>query len=100
MAYTKIHAVKAAVNKAVDHIYIPTKIDESILIFSYVCGSETVAYDFRSYKESQAGKNGFAWKERLKSTIDETIKTPKLTNIPKHTLAQNLQNFHCYFSFI
>jgi len=36
----------------------------------------------------------------VKDTIDENIKTPKLTNIPKYTLAQNLQNFHCYFSSI
>ncbi len=49
MAYTKIHAVTAAVNKAVDYTCSPAKIDKGILIFSYGYGSEATAYDFRAY---------------------------------------------------
>ncbi len=47
MAYTKIHAVTAAVGKAVDYICNPDKTDEGILISSYGCSPETAAYDFR-----------------------------------------------------
>ena len=47
MAYTKIHAVTATVNKAVDYICNPDKTDEGILISSYGCSPETAAYDFK-----------------------------------------------------
>lgn len=47
MAYTKIHAVTATVNKAVDYICDPAKTDEGILISSYGCSPETAAYDFK-----------------------------------------------------
>ena len=47
MAYTKIHAVTATVNKAVDYICNPSKTDEGILISSYGCSPETAAYDFK-----------------------------------------------------
>ena len=59
MAYTKIHAVTATVNKAVDYICNPAKTDEGILISSYGCSPETAAYDFRFAlsKTSQSDKN-------------------------------------------
>ncbi len=47
MAYTKIHAITATVNKAVDYICNPDKTDEGILISSYGCSPETAAYDFK-----------------------------------------------------
>lgn len=47
MAYTKIHAVTATVNKSVDYICNPSKTDEGILISSYGCSPETAAYDFK-----------------------------------------------------
>ncbi len=47
MAITKIHAIKATVHKAVDYICNPTKTDESILISSFGCSPETVAFDFK-----------------------------------------------------
>ncbi len=47
MAYTKIHAITATVNKAVDYICNPAKTDEGILISSYGCSPETAAYDFK-----------------------------------------------------
>ena len=47
MAYTKIHAITATVNKAVDYICSPAKTDEGILISSYGCSPETAAYDFK-----------------------------------------------------
>ena len=47
MAYTKIHAIQATVNKAVDYICNPAKTDEGILISSYGCSPETAAYDFK-----------------------------------------------------
>ena len=59
MAYTKIHAITATVNKAVDYICNPTKTDEGILISSYGCSPETAAYDFRFAlsKTSQSDPN-------------------------------------------
>ncbi len=47
MAYTKIHAVKATVGKAVDYICNPDKTDGSILISSYGCSPQTAVYDFQ-----------------------------------------------------
>lgn len=59
MAYTKIHAITATVNKAVDYICNPAKTDEGILISSYGCSPETAAYDFKFTlsKTSQSDKN-------------------------------------------
>ena len=59
MAYTKIHAITATVNKAVDYICNPDKTDESILISSYDCSPETAAYDFKFAlsKTSQSDPN-------------------------------------------
>lgn len=47
MAYTKIHPIKATVNKAIDYICNPEKTDESIYISSFACAAETAAYDFK-----------------------------------------------------
>ena len=59
MAYTKIHAITATVNKAVDYICNPGKTDEGILISSYGCSPETAAYDFKFAlsKTCQSDKN-------------------------------------------
>ncbi|MCM1376402.1 MAG: relaxase/mobilization nuclease domain-containing protein [Muribaculum sp.] len=59
MAYTKIHAITATVNKAVDYICNPGKTDEGILISSYGCSPETAAYDFNFAlsKTSQSNPN-------------------------------------------
>ena len=47
MAYTKIHAIKATVNKAIDYICNPDKTDDKIFISSYACSPETAALDFK-----------------------------------------------------
>lgn len=47
MAITKIHAIQATVNKAVDYICNPAKTDESILISSFGCSPETAAFLFQ-----------------------------------------------------
>ena len=47
MAYTKIHAIKATVDKAIDYICNPEKTDEKIFISSYACSPETAAIDFK-----------------------------------------------------
>ena len=47
MAYTKIHAIKATVDKAIEYICNPDKIDEQIYISSYACAPETAAIDFK-----------------------------------------------------
>jgi hypothetical protein len=59
MAITKIHAIKATVDKAVKYICNPAKTDENILIFSFGCSPETAAFDFKFAlsKTSQADTN-------------------------------------------
>lgn len=47
MAYTKIHAIKATVHKAITYICNPDKTDENILISSFGCSPETAQYDFK-----------------------------------------------------
>ena len=48
MAYTKIHAIKATINKSIDYICNPTKTDEKILIDSFGTAPETAHFDFKS----------------------------------------------------
>ena len=47
MAYTKIHAMKATIDKAIDYICNPEKTDEKMFVSSYACSPETAAYDFK-----------------------------------------------------
>lgn len=47
MAYTKIHAIKATVDKTIEYICNPDKTDEQIYISSYACAHETVAINFK-----------------------------------------------------
>lgn len=47
MAYTKIHAIKATVDKAIEYICTPDKTDEQIYVSSYACAPETAAIDFK-----------------------------------------------------
>ncbi|MDE5933566.1 MAG: relaxase/mobilization nuclease domain-containing protein, partial [Lachnospiraceae bacterium] len=47
MAYTKIHAVKATVHKAIAYICNPEKTDDGILISSYGCSPQTAHFDFK-----------------------------------------------------
>ena len=47
MAYTKILAIKATVDKAIEYICNPDKTDEQIYVSSYACTPETAAIDFK-----------------------------------------------------
>ena len=47
MAYTRIHAVKATVQKAVDYICDPGKTEGKLYISSFGCAPETAQFDFR-----------------------------------------------------
>ena len=47
MAYTKIHAIKATVDKAIEYICNPDKTDEQIYVSPYACAPETAAIDFK-----------------------------------------------------
>ena len=46
MAYTRIHAIKSTVAKAVAYICNPDKTEEQLLVDTFGCGIETVKYDF------------------------------------------------------
>jgi hypothetical protein len=47
MAITKIHGIKATVNKAIDYICNPDKTDEKMYVSSFACSPETAALDFK-----------------------------------------------------
>lgn len=62
MAYTKIHAVKATVHKAVAYICNPEKTDGSILISSYGCSPQTAHFDFQfALSKTNAGDENKAY---------------------------------------
>ena len=46
MAITKIHAVKASVQKAVDYICNPDKTEGRILVDSFACTPHTAGHEF------------------------------------------------------
>ena len=46
MAYTRIHAIKSTVTKAVAYICNPDKAEEQLLIDTFGCGIETARHDF------------------------------------------------------
>lgn len=55
MAYTRIHAIKATVQKALKYICNPEKTDGRILIDSFACGIETAHYDFMDALSKSSG---------------------------------------------
>jgi len=46
MAYTRIHAIKSTVTKAVAYICNPDKTEQQLLIDSFACSPETARHDF------------------------------------------------------
>ncbi|MBD5521238.1 MAG: relaxase/mobilization nuclease domain-containing protein [Lachnospiraceae bacterium] len=62
MAYTKIHAIKATVHKAIDYICNPEKTDDGILISSYGCSPQTAHFDFKfALSRTNAGDKNKAY---------------------------------------
>ena len=55
MAYTRIHAIKATVQKALKYICNSEKTDGQILIDSFACGIETAHYDFMDALSKSSG---------------------------------------------
>ncbi len=47
MAYTRIHAVKSTVTKAVKYICNPDKTEENLLVDTFGCGIDTAGHDFQ-----------------------------------------------------
>ena len=47
MAVTKIHGIKATVDKAIEYICNPVKTNEQIYVSSFACSPETAALDFK-----------------------------------------------------
>ena len=71
MAYTKIHAITATVNKAVDYICSSDKTDGSTLISSYGCSPQTASFDF----EFALSKTSRA--DKIKLTILSSLFSPE-----------------------
>ncbi|MCM1234214.1 MAG: relaxase/mobilization nuclease domain-containing protein [Ruminococcus flavefaciens] len=55
MAYTRIHAIKATVQKALKYICNPEKTDGELLVDSFACGMETAHYDFKDALSKSSG---------------------------------------------
>ncbi len=55
MAYTRIHAIKATVQKALKYICNPEKTEGELLIDSFAYGVETVHYDFMDALSKSSG---------------------------------------------
>ena len=97
MAYTKIHAIKATVDKAIEYICNPDKTDEQIYVSSYACAPETAAIDFKytldhcrenspnkAYHLIQAfapGEVGYEETHRIRHLSDELCKEHNLSVI-------------------
>ena len=61
MAVTKIHGIKATVDKAIEYICNPDKTDEQIYVSSFACSPETAALDFKytlDHTNEQISSNG------------------------------------------
>lgn len=52
MAYTRIHAIKATVQKALKYICNSEKTDGELLIDSFACGIETAHFDFKMHYQN------------------------------------------------
>lgn len=59
MAITKIHGIKATVNKAIEYICNSDKTDEKLFISSFACAPETAALDFK-YTLDHTTEHSFA----------------------------------------
>lgn len=46
MAYTKIHPIRATVDKAIDYITNPQKTDDSLLVSTFACSERTASLEF------------------------------------------------------
>lgn len=60
MAITKIHGIKATVDKAIDYICNPDKTNEMLYVSSFACSPETAALDFKytlDHTNDLRGKN-------------------------------------------
>ena len=55
MAYTRIHAVKATVQKTLKYICNPDETNGQILIDFFACGIETAHYDFMDVLSKSSG---------------------------------------------
>ena len=55
MAYTRIHAIKATVQKALKYICNPEKTDGELLVDSFACGVETAHYNFKDALSKSSG---------------------------------------------
>lgn len=59
MAYTKIHEIKATLDKAINYVTNPEKTDEKILISTFACSQDTsdLEFDVTRKKHNFTGKN-------------------------------------------
>ncbi len=58
MAYTRIHAIKATVDRSIAYICNPAKTDGELFVSSYGCSAKTAALEFAFANGKNIGKDG------------------------------------------
>ncbi len=89
MAYTRIHAIKATLNKSVEYICNPDKTEGNLLVSSFSCSPESARFDFETAlsKTNKKDKNlayhliqsfapGEVTPEKAHQIFDSIIKVP------------------------
>lgn len=51
MAYTKIHAIKSTLDKAISYIVNPEKTDDNLLVSTFACSEQTAYLEFAKTRE-------------------------------------------------
>ncbi|NLD49120.1 MAG: relaxase/mobilization nuclease domain-containing protein [Clostridiaceae bacterium] len=95
MAITKIHAIKATVNKAIDYITNPDKTDGMLLVSGYNCEADYAYLDFKMTETLAKEVNGDYTKtgganNLAYHTIQSFSKTDKLTPEEAHEIGKKL----------
>ena len=58
MAYTRIHAIKATVDRSIAYICNPDKTDGELFVSSYGCSARTAALEFAFANGKTTGNDG------------------------------------------
>ena len=86
MAYTKIHAIKATVDKAIDYICNPEKTDEKMFVSSYACSPESADIEFKWTREKAHGY----WGNQLARHLIQAFEPGETTPEEAHEIGKRL----------
>ena len=96
MAITKIHAVKASVQKAVDYICNPDKTDGKLLVDSFACGAMTAGEEFRFALSHGNGRGDNKAFHLIQSFAPEEVTPEEAHRIGQELAERLLKGNHSY----